>query len=154
MSDYYVLEAELETPGYLEMDAVLKKTNAVPAVSPVPSVGISVRVNDAAVVWTDAEPFIDGNSRTMVPLRAVGDAMGLAVNWDETARMASFTYGGQTIYFPIDCSSAYTSEGQIITMDTGAVIVNQRTYAPIRYLAEYFGFTVNWDGATQTVAVN
>ena len=29
--------------------------------------------------------------------------------------------------------------------------VRDRTYAPIRYLAEYFGYTVEWDGLTRTV---
>jgi len=33
------------------------------------------------------------------------------------------------------------------------VIVNDRTFAPIRYLAEHFGFTVGWDGATKTVVI-
>ena len=36
-------------------------------------------------------------------------------------------------------------------MDTAAVIVNSRTYAPIRYLAEFFGYKVDWDGKTKTV---
>ena len=36
---------------------------------------------------------------------------------------------------------------------TAAVISNERTYAPIRYLAEYFGYTVGWDGETQTVSL-
>jgi hypothetical protein len=41
--------------------------------------GISVTVNDKAVSWTDAAPFLDSNNRTLCPLRAVADAMGLSV---------------------------------------------------------------------------
>ena len=115
--------------------------------------GISVTVGDKAVEWTDAAPFIDANSRTMVPLRAVADAMSLTVNWDGDAREASFSDGSKTIYFPIDSTSARTSDGGAVQMDTAAVIVNERTYAPIRYLAEYFGYTVGWDGETQTVSL-
>ena len=120
--------------------------------TPAPS-DISVTVGGKAVEWTDAKPFIDSNSRTMVPLRAVADAMGLAVNWDENAREASFTGGGKTIYFPIDSSAARTSGGEAVQMDTAAVIVSGRTYAPVRYLAEYFGYTVGWDGAARTVSI-
>jgi hypothetical protein len=29
-----------------------------------------------------------------------------------------------------------------------------RTYAPIRYLAEYFGYSVDWDGNTKTVLLH
>ena len=115
--------------------------------------GISVTVGGTAVEWTDAAPFIDANSRTMVPLRAVADAMSLTVNWDGDAREASFSDGSKTIYFPIDSTSARTSDGGAVEMDTAAVIASERTYAPIRYLAEYFGYTVGWDGATQTVSL-
>lgn len=117
------------------------------------SPALSVTVNGNAVQWTDAEPFIDENGRTMVPLRAVGDALGLTVDWDNTLREATFTNGTKTIYFPIDSTTARTSDGQSIQMDTAAVIVNDRTYAPVRYLAEFFGFTVGWDGTTRTVSI-
>ena len=114
---------------------------------------VGVTVNGSAVTWTDAAPFIDKNNRTMVPLRAVGDALGLTVDWDGAKREAFFTDGTKTIYFPIDSTNARTSDSNIVTMDTAAVIVNDRTYAPIRYLAEFFGYAVGWDGETRTVQI-
>lgn len=114
---------------------------------------VSVTVNGNTVQWTDATPFIDANSRTMVPLRAVADAMGLDVNWDTNVREASFTNGGKTIIFPIGSNTARTSNGSSVQMNTAAVIVNGRTYAPIRYMAEFFGYQVDWDAATQTVTI-
>jgi len=117
------------------------------------STAISVTVGGRAVQWTDAAPFIDANSRTMVPLRAVADALGLTVGWDAAAREASFSDGAKAIYFPIGSRTARTSGGGAIQMDTAAVIVNSRTYAPIRPLAEFFGYTVGWDGSTRTVAL-
>lgn len=115
---------------------------------------ISVSINGIYVVWTDVEPFIDENSRTMVPLRAVGEAMNLEVEWDDTNRAAIFTDGIKTIVFPIDSNIALIQYGEFIEMDTAAVIVNDRTYAPIRYLAEYFNYIVDWDGATRTVLIH
>ena len=129
-------------------------TPAAPAAPSTPATGTSVTVNGKDVTWTDAEPFIDANSRTMVPLRAVADAMGLDVNWDGDNREASFTDGSKTIYFPIDVVIARTSDGGTITMDTAAIITDGRTYAPIRYLAEYFGYTVGWDADTHTVVIS
>lgn len=114
---------------------------------------IFVAVNGNAVAWTDAAPFIDPNNRTMVPLRAVGDALGLTVDWNNSTREAIFTNGTKTIYFPIDKTAARTGEGQNIQMDTAAVIVNGRTFAPVRYLAEFFGFHVDWDSSTGTVLI-
>ena len=121
--------------------------------APTPSGSVNVTVNGVSVPWTDAVPFIDENSRTMVPLRAVAEALGLTVSWDGAAREASFTDGSKTIVFPIGSSEARGEDGSAIRMDTAAVIVNDRTFAPIRYLAEHFGFTVSWDGATKTVVI-
>ena len=115
--------------------------------------GITVTVNGTDVRWTDAAPFIDSNSRTMVPLRAVGEALGLTVDWNGAAREAIFTDGTKTIYFPIDSKFYKMQNGGTVAMDTAAVIVSSRTYAPVRYLAEYFGYTVGWDGATRTVGI-
>ena len=123
------------------------------APAPAPS-GTSVTVNGTPVAWTDAEPFIDANNRTMVPLRAVADAMSLTVNWDADAREAAFTNGSKTIYFPIDSTTARTGDGKTVQMDTAAVISSDRTYAPIRYLAEFFGYTVGWDAASKTVSIS
>lgn len=138
------------------LNATIHYNSAAPSTSPTPapSAGISVTVGGRTVTWIDAEPFIDANDRTMVPLRAVADAMSLDVNWDAAAREATFTNGSKTIYFPIDSTTARTGDGRTIQMDTAAVIANDRTYAPIRYLAEFFGYTVDWDAATKTVILN
>ena len=113
---------------------------------------ISVRVGEEKVGWTDALPFIDENDRTLVPLRAVANALGLSVSWDASAREAVFSKNGRTIRFPIGNQTAFTTEG-VLQMDTAAIIRNDRTYAPIRYLAEYFGSTVGWDAAARTVLI-
>ena len=143
------------------MDGTLPTTPAGPEQPAVPveperpavPSDISVTVGGTAVRWTDAVPFINANDRTMVPLRAVADAMDLTVNWDGGARVASFSDGSRTISFPIDSSTARTGDGGFVQMDTAAVIMNERTYAPIRYLAEYFGYQVGWDAATKTVSL-
>ncbi len=123
------------------------------ALLPAGAVAVDVTVSGTAVQWTDVKPFIDENDRTMVPLRAVAEALGLSVSWDGTKREASFTDGAKTICFPIGSSIARTGDGGTVPMDTAAVIRSDRTYAPIRYLAEYFGFTVGWDDATKTVLI-
>lgn len=114
---------------------------------------VHVTVFGETVIWTDAEPYIDTNNRTMTPFRVVGDVLGLTIDWDSVTREASFSDGTKTIWFPIGSTTARTSEGQTVEMDTSAVIVNGRTYAPIRYLAQYFGYSVSWDSTTRTVII-
>ncbi len=116
---------------------------------------INVLIKGKPVVWWDAEPVIDENSRTITPIRIIGEALGLTVDWNGTNREASFSDGGRTIYFPIDSRAARTSDGKDVQMDTAAVIRSGgRTFAPVRYLAEYFGYTVDWDGNTRTVSIS
>lgn len=141
----YVLVNLLETGG-IHFGSPMPGTPSTPA-------SISVTVNGKTVTWTDAVPFIDKNDRTMVPLRAVADAMGLTVSWDQANRTATFSNGGKEIRFTVGNPAAGTAEGAAVQMDAAAVIAGERTYAPIRYLAEYFGYTVGWDGAARTVVI-
>ncbi|PKM52203.1 MAG: hypothetical protein CVV02_02225 [Firmicutes bacterium HGW-Firmicutes-7] len=52
---------------------------------------INVVIDGETVIFTDAVPFIDENNRTLVPLRAIGEAMGLAVEWDPIESAAIFS---------------------------------------------------------------
>jgi hypothetical protein len=38
-------------------------------------------------------------------------------------------------------------------MDTTAVVKDGRTYAPLRYMVQSFGYDVSWDKETKTVVV-
>ena len=144
----HTLAAEFETDDGETVYTVQNYT-----VYGIASTDVHVEVTGEVVIWTDAEPYIDTNSRTMTPFRVVGDALGLTIAWDSAAREASFSDGTRTIYFPIGSTAARTSEGTTVEMDTSAVIVNGRTYAPVRYLAQYFGYSVGWDAPTRTVKI-
>ncbi len=137
--------------GKMLRNAGRKLNNVVCIYDSTPAVNVSV--GGTAVQWTDAAPFIDANNRTMVPLRAVAEALGLRVSWDGAKREASFTGNRKTLIFPIGSTNARTGDGKAISMDTAAVIVGNRTYAPIRYLAEFFGYSVSWDGTSRTVII-
>lgn len=118
---------------------------------------VNVKVDGTPVVWTDAKPFINKDSRTLVPLRPIANALGLTVEWDAKDGQAIFTDDTTAVVFTID-SKVYGvgvgDEAVAAEMDTAAVIVNGRTYAPARYLAEAFGYVVGWDGATNSVTIS
>ena len=109
-------------------------------------------------------PYQDENDRTMTPLRTIADAMGLTVTWDEAAkqpRSQTRRHGHESVVFTID-SDKYqhivTEEGkdpvtEELTMDTVAVQNDNRTYAPVRFLAEAMDYDVAWDEATLTVTL-
>ena len=120
---------------------------------------VSVTVNGREVTWTYAKPFIDENGRTMVPLSALSAYLYFGYGWDAENRVATFSdWGGsKVIYFTIGSPVAKTytrtnGDGEI-RMDTAAIIRDDRTYVPTRVLAEFFGYSVNWDDATRTVVI-
>ncbi|MGN1231231.1 MAG: copper amine oxidase N-terminal domain-containing protein [Anaerotignum sp.] len=118
---------------------------------------VNVKVDGTPVAWTDAKPFINKDSRTLVPLRPIANALGLTVVWDAEGERAIFSDGDTTVVFTIDSEVygiAVGDEAVAAEMDTAAVIENGRTYAPARYLAEAFGYAVGWDGATSSVTIS
>lgn len=57
-------------------------------IAPVSAAEIRVTVDGKTVEFTDAVPFVDEHYRTMIPLRAVADALGCEVTWSQTMRTA------------------------------------------------------------------
>lgn len=115
---------------------------------------VDVTINDVAV-WFDQStgtPFIDNNGRTQVPLRAAMEAMGAVVGWNNYERAASISKDGITVIVPIGKKYVYVN-GVKEMNDTAAQIVNNRTYLPIRIVAESLGAEVSWINDTKTVDI-
>lgn len=116
---------------------------------------IKVNINGSNVKFnsTTGYPYINKDSRTMVPLRVTMEAFGAAVTWDSANNRACVAKNGTTIYIPIGKNNI-TVNGTEISNDTAAAITNGKTYCPIRKILESFGATVTWDGNTTTINVN
>ncbi|MDO4531688.1 MAG: copper amine oxidase N-terminal domain-containing protein [Bacillota bacterium] len=118
---------------------------------------INVSVDGKAIEWTDAKPFIK-DGRTLVPLRPIANALGLAVFWNGDTQKASFSDGVTTVAFELNSKEyvvygAKLAESEVVQMDTAAISENGRTYAPAKYLAQAFGYNVGWEQETQTVKI-
>jgi len=113
---------------------------------------VTVKVDGQYVSFPDQKPYIDAANRTMVPVRAPMEKMGCTVEWDDKTRQATIAKGDKTAVFTIG-KNTYTVNGQTKTMDTKAVITNNRTAFPIRFAAEAMGATVDWDANTYTVII-
>jgi hypothetical protein len=105
---------------------------------------------DGKNVATDVAPYIDANSRTMVPVRFISEALGAEVGWDANSQTVTVTKGPTVIKLTIGSRQIITN-GIATTMDTAAIVKDGRTFVPVRYIAEALGLTVSWDGATKTV---
>lgn len=92
------------------------------------------------------------NNRTLVPIRAIIEAMGGTVNWDEETQTVLLEYNSDVITLNIGSTAAYLNE-TMNTLDVAPTTINGRTMLPIRFIAESFKFNVDWNEETQTVTI-
>lgn len=93
------------------------------------------------------------NDRTMVPIRAIFEVMGATVNWDNATQTAICTKDNSVVKMTLNSKTEYINDVPY-EMDVAPVIVDNRTLAPARYVAEAFGYFVNWDDNTKSVLIN
>ena len=112
---------------------------------------LSIVVNDKKLN-TDVPPQII-NDRTMVPVRAVSEAVGCKVDWfDADKRVVVYSpAGGDPIIVMHINDPAVDVKGERVKIDAPPVIVNNRTLVPLRFIAETIGFKVGWNENTRTV---
>lgn len=110
-----------------------------------------VMVNlDGEFMTFDVRPIID-NGRTLVPLRAICEALGADVKWDGDTQTVTILKDNTEVKLIIG-GVAYVN-GKLVTLDVPAKIVNNRTLVPIRFLSESMGCTVNWDDTAMVVLI-
>ena len=92
------------------------------------------------------------NDRTLVPLRTIFEALGATVDWNEDTQTVTAKKDNTVVSLTIGNTSP-TINGQVITIDQPGIIRNGRTLVPLRFVAESFGVTVDWDAAARTVNI-
>lgn len=111
---------------------------------------VSVYVNGEPLE-AGSEPVIE-NDYTLVPMRAVFEALGAEVRWVEAERTVVAYKGTNVIQLTIDSDSMYIN-GTEVELDVPARIIDDRTYVPLRAVSENLNEQVEWDGETRTVTI-
>jgi hypothetical protein len=78
--------------------------------------------------------------------------MGANVQWNNDTQTVTATKGDTVVVLTIGNSSP-TINGTQVTIDQPAIVVNGRTLAPLRFVAEAFGGSAKWDGANNTALI-
>ncbi|MGI5911094.1 MAG: stalk domain-containing protein [Syntrophomonadaceae bacterium] len=111
---------------------------------------VSVLV-DGLPVNLDVLPVIQ-DGRTLVPFRAIAEAMNIAVNWDNQTRTINATNGNTMVKLQLGSYTAYR-DNTPIRLDVMPQIVAERTLIPLRFFGEAFNCQVGWDSNTYQVSV-
>ena len=102
-----------------------------------------VTVNED-VIKNDVAPVIV-NDRTLVPIRIATETLGGKVDWNDATKEVTLNIDGKEIKMTI---------GVILEKyGVAPMIINDRTYVPIRFVAEELGAEVQWNEETKTVTI-
>lgn len=99
----------------------------------------------------DQQPFIH-SGRTLVPLRALSEALGFTVTWESAAQAVTLQQGDHRVQLTLGAATALV-DGRSVPLDPPAQLVGDHTYVPLRLVSEGLGFGVDWDGTTHSVLV-
>jgi hypothetical protein len=112
---------------------------------------IRVALDDKSISF-DVSPQIV-NGRTLVPMRAIFEALGLNVSWDATTKTAKGENSSNSISFVLGSKTA-TVDGQSKVLDVAANTINNRTMIPLRFLSENMGYNVVWVGESNLIMLS
>lgn len=93
------------------------------------------------------------NGATLVPMRAIFEALGAEVKWEGATRTVTATKGSTEIRLSLGKTDAYIN-GALKVLSTPAASVDGTTMVPLRFIGEALGAEVKWEGASKTVYVN
>lgn len=130
------------------------RASAEPNHTAIFTAGQSTYTSDGLAKAMDAQTFVD-NNRAYVPMRYLALSLGVSdenIIWSPSSQSVTLSMGDVTVTAAIGGSTLYINE-QPLTMDVAPVLRDNRTYLPARYIAEAFGYTVDWHQATQSVLV-
>ena len=132
---------------------------------------IKVVLNGEEIAFDVPPQLID--DRTMVPMRAIFEALGADVYWDvigieyfsvqmitaaknEIKILMAIDEPGmyKFVGYGVDEFAAFLDESEDIELDVPPQLVDGRTLVPVRAISEAFGIDVDWDDDTSTVILS
>jgi len=92
------------------------------------------------------------DSRTLVPIRSIIEAMGGTVEWDGGEGKVSLDAYGHSVVMWLN-NREIIVDGETKSMDVAPQSINDRTMLPVRFVAENIGCQIAWIGSTQEVII-
>ena len=109
-------------------------------------------------VFSEEPPYIASN-RTMLPLRAVAEALGFGVKWYPSERKFEMQNKERILRLAIGSAEASVNAfddgapAAAVPLDAAPEIRAGRTYVPLRFIAENAGYAVEWDAGARAVYI-
>lgn len=145
----------LTKSGYTaeELQQITDKATALEAQYPgVKAMPVESIISNKAKLKFDVPPVIKEGSM-LIPVRAVTEGMGANVVWNQKEQSVTITKDGTEMVIKLGEGIA-TVSGTEVELGATAESFNNRTFVPLRFIAESLGLSVDWDEETQTVEID
>ena len=106
---------------------------------------------DGTLVPTDVAPVLE-SGRTLVPYRALLEAMGGTVSWDNEAKMATASLGSYKVQVTVDSRTGFVNGG-IKEMEVPPRNIDGRILIPVRFVLENLNCSVDWNNEDRAVMI-
>ena len=118
------------------------------------TIGATTMAVGTETITLDTPAYINAENYTELPLRAVSEAFGATVGWDDASRTVTVMMGQRIVSMTIGSKTMFIN-GTPVQMNTAPEITNERTFVPVRDLANALGISkIDWNEASQTVTLN
>lgn len=118
------------------------------------TIGATTMAVGTETITLDTPAYINAENYTELPLRAVSEAFGATVGWDDPSNTVTIMMGQRIVSMTIGSKTMYIN-GTPVQMNTAPEITNDRTFVPVRDLANALGISkIDWNEASQTVTLN
>ncbi len=114
-------------------------------------IGSNIMKTPEGDVTLDTAPAIY-DDYTLLPIRAVTEAIGGTVDWEADERKVTLKRDSHVVILRIDDASAFV-DGRITILAAKPRIENDRTLIPLRFAAESLDCTVDWDPDTAKITI-
>lgn len=106
---------------------------------------------DGNEISFDQPPVVE-NGRTLVPFRAILEAMGADISWDSETKTITCKKDDTTVLITVG-GDYININGEDSPVDVPAKIENGRTLVPLRAVSESFKTEVLWDAETKIITI-
>lgn len=113
---------------------------------------IKIKINGKQID-TDVKPFIDENSRTLVPVRVIAENLNARVTWNQDYQEVMVCKRNRILKMQIGKDEMKVNFFDIEKMDTTATIKDNRTFIPLRSIVENLNCEVSWNGEERTIEI-
>lgn len=110
----------------------------------------AVKVNGKQLKF-DVPPVVK-NGRVLIPLRAIMNGFKADVSYDKDTNTVIIKKGDKEVKIDLTNNKVYV-DGKEVSIDVPAMVINNRTLVPLRFLSEVLGKKVNYDEKTGDVDI-